>query len=157
MSQGSDSNSSKKLEKLVAEKTGALSPDDSVETAAERMRSVEANAWPVAEGRKLVGVMDHPDPVRLAGGRGHDPRTTRVRDTMAREVLYCFEDQDASEAQRIMSEKNLNHLTVVDREMRIVGIISRADVRDDAKGDGSAQERDGHVPAASPSGSVPQM
>ena len=135
MSHSSEPSIARKLEKLVAEKTGALSPEDSVETAAERMRSAEANAWPVAEGRKLVGVIDCPDPDRKVGGRGHDPRTTRVGDTMTREILFCYEDQDAAEAQRIMTEQGLNHLPVVDREMRIVGIISRAEAVERAAAD----------------------
>src|SRR5687768_3939701 len=123
----------KKLERVVAEKTGALSPDDSVQTAGDRMRSVDANAWPVAEGGKLVGAIDHRDPDREAGRHGHDPQATRVGDTMRHEAVFCYEDQDAAEAERIMEEHNLNHLPVVDRQMRIVGIISRADVKQPEK------------------------
>jgi IMP dehydrogenase len=126
--QSQSGSASKKLEEVVIEKSGPLSPDDSVETAGDRMRSLEANSWPVAEGRKLVGVIDHPDPDHKAGGHGHDPRTTRVGDTMSRNFLYCYEDQEAEEAQRIMVEQKLNHLPVVDRELRIVGIISRRDL-----------------------------
>jgi CBS domain-containing protein len=118
----------KKLENVIAEKTGALCPGDSVETAGDRMRSMEANAWPVVEGRKLVGTIDHPDPDHQASGHGHDPRTTTVGDTMTRTPFFCYEDQDASEAQRLMIDRNLNHLPVVDREMRVVGILCRADV-----------------------------
>ena len=120
---------SPKLKSVVGEKTGALSPDDSVQTAGERMRSVEANVWPVAEDRKLVGAIDHPDPDRQAGGRGHDPNTTRVGETMRQDAAFCYEDEDAAEAQRKMEEQNLNHLPVVDREMRIVGIISRGELK----------------------------
>ena len=120
---------SPKLKRVVGEKTGALSPDDSVQTAGERMRSAEANFWPVAEDRKLVGAIDHPDPDRRAGGRGHDPSTTRVGDTMRHDATFCYEDEDPAAAQRKMEELNLNHLPVVDREMRIVAIISRGEAK----------------------------
>jgi CBS domain-containing protein len=123
----------KKLENVVVEKTGALHPKDTVETAADRMRSMEATALPVVEGRKLVGTIDHPDPDRQAGGHGHDPHTTTVGDTMTRSPLFCYEDQDASEAQRLMIERNLNHLPVVDRDMRVVGILCRADIAEHCK------------------------
>lgn len=113
----------------MVEKTGALSPSDSIQTAGDRMRSAEANAWPVAEGRKLVGVIDQADPDRQAGGHGHDPSSVSVGDTMRHEAIFCYEDQNAAEADRIMRERNVNHLPVVDREMKIVGIISREDVK----------------------------
>jgi CBS domain-containing protein len=128
-----DESAPRNLKRVVGDKTGALSPNDSVQTAGDRMRSVQANAWPVAEDRKLVGVIDQPNPDRSAGGRGHDPNTTRVGDTMRHEAVFCYEDQDATEADRLMEEHQLNHLPVVDREMRIVGIISRQDVRDEVK------------------------
>lgn len=128
----------KKLEKVVAEKTGALSPDDTVKTAGDRMRSADANAWPVAEGRKLVGSIDHPDPDLKAGGHGHDPLKTKVGELMTRDVPFCYEDQDAAEAHRIMVEKNLKHLPVVDRDMRIVRIIARAEVCPSDGADGNA-------------------
>jgi CBS domain-containing protein len=118
----------KKLENVIVEKSKALNPGDTVETAGDRMRSMDANAWPVVEGRKLVGTVDHPDPDRQASSHGHDPSTTKVGDTMTRDPFFCYEDQDASDAQRLMIERNLNHLPVVDRDMRIVGILSRADV-----------------------------
>ena len=97
------------------------------------MRSVDANAWPVAEDGKLVGTVDQPDPDRQAGGHGHDPQSTRVGDTMRHDAIFCYEDQDAAEADRLMEEKGLNHLPVVDHEMRIIGIISRNDVRGEAE------------------------
>jgi CBS domain-containing protein len=138
-----------KLKSVVGEKTGALSPDDSVQTAGERMRSADANCWPVAEDRKLIGAIDHPDPDRQAGGRGHDPNTTRVGDTMRHDAVYCFEDEDAGVAERKMEEHSLNHLPIVDREMRIVGIISRQEVKQDLPatewrpGEGRASGADG--------------
>ena len=145
MSNPSEGPGPKKLEDVVVEKTGALSPADSIQTAGDRMRAVEANAWPVVEDHKLVGVIDHPDPDRHAGGHGHDPSTTRVGDTMRHDADFCYMDQSAADADRIMRDRDIKHLPVVDREMRIVGIISRDDVKFTDKSDEAAKadaERD---------------
>ena len=128
MSDPSSESAGKKLEEVVVEKTGALVPEDSIKTAGDRMRAADANSWPVVEGRKLVGTIDQANPDRESSGHGHDPGTTRVADSMRRDPFYCYEDQCANEAQRIMQEHNLNHLPVVDRDMRIVGILSLSDV-----------------------------
>ena len=143
MSKSSGESGPKKLENVVVEKTGALSPDDSIQTAGERMRSVDANAWPVVEDSKLVGVIDHPNPDRQAGGHGHDPSTTSVGETMRHDADFCYVDQSACDADRIMQERDLKHLPVVDREMRIVGIISREDVKDAESADGESDWKPG--------------
>ena len=108
------------------------------------MRAADANAWPVADGGKLVGAIDHADPDRQVGRHGHDPRVTRVGDTMKHDAVFCYEDQDSAEAERKMAEHGLNHVPVVDREMRIVGIVSRADVGES----GSVDHVEGSAPSA---------
>jgi len=118
------------LKTLAAEKAGALNPQDNVETAGHRMREHRAAAWPVAEDRKLVGMVDEKDPDWRIGGRGHDPKSWRVGQIMKREVVFCYEDQDCAEAEKLMEERGLRHLPVVDRQMRIVGIFSREEIRE---------------------------
>jgi hypothetical protein len=56
---------------------------------------------------------------------------------MRHEAVFCYEDQNAAEADKVMQEKNLKHLPVVDRNMQIVGIISH----DDVKGAAEASEQ----------------
>jgi len=118
----------KTLSDVVLGKAGVLSPDDSVQTAGDRMRASNQASLPVAESRRLVGVVDQPDPDRQAARYGHDPATTTVRETMNREVVFCFEEKDSIHALQLMIHNNLQTLTVVDREMRIVGVVSRADL-----------------------------
>ena len=64
---------------------------------------------------------------------GHDPRTDPVRDNMTSGIVYCFEDQDASEAAQLMSEKQIRRLPVLDRDKRLVGIISLGDLAIEAR------------------------
>jgi CBS-domain-containing membrane protein len=47
---------------------------------------------------------------------------------MTPEVVYCFEDQDVSEAAKLMQEKQIRRLPILNREKRLVGIVSLADV-----------------------------
>jgi CBS domain-containing protein len=119
----------KKLAQIVTEKTGTLSPSDSVQTAGDKMRAMDAGTWPVAEGRKLVGmVTDSPD--LRAAGHGHDPSVVTVGECMSRETIFCYEDQDRAEAQAIMDAHAIRYLPVVDRGLRIVGILRRDELDD---------------------------
>lgn len=120
--------SSRKLKSLAVEKAGALSPRDSVETAATRMREMGSKSWPVADGRTLIGtVVDkHPDLAMTC--HGHDPKAWRVGEIMNRKTVFCYEDEDCANAWRLMEENDLNYLPVVDRDMQLVGIFDREEI-----------------------------
>ena len=47
---------------------------------------------------------------------------------MSREVLYCFEDQEVKEIARNMGDVKVRRLPVVNRDKRLVGIISVGDL-----------------------------
>jgi CBS domain-containing protein len=63
-----------------------------------------------------------------AVAEGRDPKTARVRDAMTPEVVYCFEDQDIQEAARLMKDKQIRRLVVLDRDKRLAGILSLGDL-----------------------------
>jgi CBS domain-containing protein len=52
----------------------------------------------------------------------------RVRDAMTRDVLAVSKFDDISHAVKLLADRNISGLPVVDRENRVVGIISEADV-----------------------------
>ena len=129
----SDSNDSEKtvpLKTLAAEKAGALLPEDSVQKAGDRMRARDADAWPVTKNRKLVGMVDEKHPDRQLGREGHDPESWTVGQIMSRDLVFCYEDEECERARKLMEERDLRYLPVVDREMRIVGIFSRAEIQE---------------------------
>jgi len=120
--------SPRKLKSLVTEKAGALSPRDSVETAAKRMREMRSKSWPVAEDRKLVGTVEEVEPDVNLGSRGHDPKAWKVSEIMNRCTIYCYDDEDCVSACKLMEKHNLTYIPVVDRDMQLVGIFDREEI-----------------------------
>jgi CBS domain-containing protein len=118
----------RKLRSLAVEKAGALSPRDSVETAAKRMREMGTKTWPVADGRKLVGAVAGKHPELSITSHGHDPKSWNVGEIMKRDTIFCYEDEDCASAWRLMVEHDLNYIPVVDREMQLVGIFDREEI-----------------------------
>src|SRR5688500_518090 len=111
-----------KLEDVIAEKQGILHPSDLAQEAEEKMRSLGVDALPVSEDRRLVGVMDPKHSVQSAAGWGHDPKTLTIAQAMNREFVYCLEEDDAATALQRMTEHRLDEITVVDPQLRIVGM-----------------------------------
>jgi predicted transcriptional regulator len=120
--------SPRKLRSIAVEKAGALSPGDSVETAANRMREMRTKSWPVTEDRTLVGTVEDTQPDVTMGSHGHDPKSWRVSEIMNRRAVFCYEDEDCANAWRLMEEHGLSYIPVVDHEMQLVGIFDREEI-----------------------------
>lgn len=102
-------------------------PDDTIQQAARMMASIEAGALPVSDNDRLVGMITDRDiAVRaVAEGKGPD---CKVRDVMTNEIKYCFADQEIDEVSRNMGDIQVRRLPVVDRDKRLVGVISLGDI-----------------------------
>jgi len=96
--------------------------------AAERMRSHDIGMLPVWDGDQLVGVVTDRDiTVRATANKLH-PELVRCQDVMTPNVVFCFEDQEVAEAGAIMQDHKIRRLPVVNRQRRLVGIISIGDI-----------------------------
>jgi len=102
-------------------------PDQTIREAARMMAECDAGALPVGENDRLVGVITDRDIAIRAVAQGRPPET-RVRDVMSAEVLYCFEDDDVGHVAKNMGELQVRRLPVVNRDKRLVGIVSVADL-----------------------------
>jgi CBS domain-containing protein len=103
------------------------SPDDTIAHAAEIMAAIDAGALPVGDKGRLIGMITDRDIVvrAVAAGKGLD---TKIKDVMSGAVKYCYEDQDLEDVARNMGDIRLRRLPVVDRDKRLVGIVSLGDV-----------------------------
>ena len=103
------------------------SPTQSICDAAKMMAKIDAGVLPVGENDRLVGVITDRDIAIRAVAEGKAP-TTRIGDVMSHEVLYCFDDQDLEDVAQNMAEMKVRRLPVVNRDKRLVGIISIGDL-----------------------------
>jgi CBS domain-containing protein len=103
-------------------------PDETLQDAARKMRDSGVGILPVGENDRLVGVITDRDIAVRAVAKGLDPKSTRVRDAMTPQVLYCFEDQPVSEAAQMMEKRAVRRLIVMSRRKRMVGLISLDDL-----------------------------
>jgi CBS domain-containing protein len=115
-----------------------LTPHDTIQSAAQRMRDDDIGSLPVAEGDRLVGYVTDRDLVvrGLAQGLSAD---THVHDVMTDQVLYCFDDEDVEEVAVNMADNQVRRLPVLSRDKRLVGIVALGDLATKG-GDASAED-----------------
>lgn len=116
-----------KINQCMTRDVRIISPEDSIERAAQIMGQIDAGVLPVADGDRLVGMITDRDiAIRgVAEGCGSD---AKVRDIMSQEVKYCFEDDETDDVLENMGEIQVRRLPVVNRDKRLVGIVSIGDL-----------------------------
>lgn len=116
-----------KISECMTRDVQIVSPEQSIREAAQFMLRADAGSMPVGDGDRLVGMITDRDiAVRaIAEGRGPD---TPVRDIMTDEMLYVFEDQSIEEVAANMADSQVRRFPVVNREKRLVGIVSLGDI-----------------------------
>ncbi len=102
-------------------------PDQSIYDAACLMAECDAGAIPVGENDRLVGMITDRDIAVRAVAAGKGPNTP-VREVMTKEVKYCFDDEDLEHVAKNMADIRVRRLPVVNRDKRLVGIVSLGDI-----------------------------
>lgn len=121
------------LKDIMTRDVEVVHPNMKLEEAARKMDALDIGPLPVCDEGRLVGMITDRDITVRATAAGADPRSTRVQDVMTRDVVYGYEDQDVNEAARIMQERQIRRLLVLNRDKRLVGIVSLGDLAVDAE------------------------
>ena len=102
-------------------------PEETICDAAKMMADCDAGVLPVGENDRLVGVITDRDIAVRGVAAGKDP-SAKIRDVMSAEVKYCFEDDDIEAVLENMGELQVRRLPVLNRDKRLVGIVSLSDL-----------------------------
>jgi CBS domain-containing protein len=116
-----------KVAELMTRDVVLVAPTDTICDAAKKMAECDAGALPVGEGDRLIGVITDRDIAIRAVAENKRPDTP-VREVMTQQVLYCFEDESVEHVAENMGEQQIRRLPVMDRDKRLVGIVSIADL-----------------------------
>jgi CBS domain-containing protein len=116
------------VQDVMTERVECIHPEASLMLAADKMKALDIGPLPVCENDRLVGMITDRDITIRATAEALPPMLGRVRDVMTPDVVYCFEDQDVTEAARLMEEHQIRRLIVLNRDKRLVGIVSLGDL-----------------------------
>ncbi|MFL5240901.1 MAG: CBS domain-containing protein [Gemmataceae bacterium] len=104
-------------------------PNATLQRVAQRMKELNIGTLPVCDdGGRLVGMVTDRDITVRAVADGRDPRTCLIREVMTPNIVYCFEDQDVAEAADLMMENQIRRLVVLNRDKKLIGIVSLGDL-----------------------------
>lgn len=104
----------------------SVEPTDSAHTAVQKMLDAHVGSVAVCEGARLVGIFTERDVLRLAGA-GVDLEHTPVAEVMTRDPVSVSPDADPLDAARLMVERKIRHLPVVEGD-HLHGMIGIRDL-----------------------------
>lgn len=116
-----------KVQDIMTGSVVSLNSNDSVERAAELMKEHNIGAVPVCEGNKVIGIITDRDIALRSVAPGEDSKAQKVREIMSSNPVTGSPSMEVQDASRIMSERQIRRLPIVDNEA-LVGMISLGDI-----------------------------
>ncbi len=104
-----------------------ISPQATVFEAIELLARKNIGALPVVEGDKLIGIFSERDYTRRVALEGKTSHTTKVGDVLTPHVATVSPQDSVEDAMRLMTEKHIRHLPVMEND-RMIGLVSIGDM-----------------------------
>lgn len=116
-----------KIRDLMTQKVKTISPEETIKQAAHLMASLDTGALLVNEGDRLVGMITDRD-ITIRAVAKDLPGNTPVSNIMSTEIHYCFEDEDIMHVAENMAGIQMRRLPVLNRDKRLVGVVSLGNI-----------------------------
>lgn len=119
-----------KIKDVMTTKVAFINLDTTLEKAAEKMKREEIGALPVVNPttERIEGMLTDRDIVIRGVAEGKDLGQTPARDVMTEKIRYVFEDEDLTVGANQMKENQIRRLVVLNRQKRLVGMLTLADI-----------------------------
>lgn len=127
-----------KLSEVMSRNVQVVDPDCTLEEAAQMMKDLDVGGLPVCAGQKIEGYVTDRDIVVRGLAEGEDPKTCTVSNVMSTQIHWCYEDDTTENAGNLMRERQIRRLLVMDRNKKLVGIVSLGDLAMETEEDTSS-------------------
>lgn len=117
-----------RIKDVMTPQAEVISPDATSEEAASLMKTLDIGVLPVCDDEGLVGILTDRDLVVRVLAATRDPKAVLVGEAMTPSVVYCFEDDEVEHAATVMAGQQIRRLPVLDRNRKLVGIVSVGDI-----------------------------
>ncbi len=123
-----------KCQEIMKKDIECISPRDTVEDAACKMRDENIGFLPVCDqSMKVQGTLTDRDIALRVVASGKDSDTL-VEDVMTREVISCSALDDVQKAEKRMAQNRKSRIMCLDDGGRLVGVISLSDIAQHSPG-----------------------
>ncbi|WP_102398868.1 CBS domain-containing protein [Haloimpatiens massiliensis] len=116
-----------KIRDIMTREVATVNYEDTVERAAQLMQKYNVGSIPVCQGEKVIGIVTDRDIALRSVAKGQNVMRQYVREIMSSNPVTVSSNNDVHEASRIMSERQIRRLPVVEND-NLVGMVSIGDL-----------------------------
>ncbi|HKC91254.1 MAG TPA: CBS domain-containing protein [Candidatus Limnocylindria bacterium] len=116
-----------KVRELMTREPTTVEPNATLGEVATLMKQDDCGSIPVVQSARLVGIVTDRDIVIRGIAAGSDPKTQRVSAIMSADPVTVGPDNDVTEAEKVMADRQIRRLPVVENG-KLVGIIVTAQI-----------------------------
>ena len=116
------------VREVMSKKADVINMNRSVVEAAKMMKDGNYGSIPVEDNDRLQGMVTDRDIAVRVVSEGLDPNEVKVSECMSKGVEYCFDDESLEDISKKMAETRYRRLPVLNRDKRLVGIVSLGDL-----------------------------
>ena len=116
-----------KLSDIFTRSVVTAAPEETLTAVALRMQEHNVGTVIIVEHQRPIGIVTDRDLALALGARGVSPQA-QVQNLMTRHVLAIPEDTSIYTATKFMREREVRRLPIVDREDRLVGMVTLDDL-----------------------------
>src|SRR5262245_18353052 len=117
-----------KINEIMTKTVVCVEPTLPIAKAGEKMRDLDIGFLPICENDKLIGAVTDRDITIRSVARGRDPRLGPVSEIMTQDIFFGYDDEDVGHVARNMQEKEVRRLVILNRQKRLVRIVSLGDI-----------------------------
>ncbi len=126
------------VEEVMTKPVVTIQAQDTLQIAAQKMWDNDCGALPVVGGDgRLIGMLTDRDICMAAWSQGRLLGTIRVDEVMAKQVFAIKPEQEIGVAAKLMEEKQVRRIPVVDASEKPIGLVSMNDLAREAVRPGS--------------------
>jgi CBS domain-containing protein len=137
-----------KVHEIMPHNVECIDPETPIAKAADKMRDLDIGFLPICENDRLIGTVTDRDITIRSVAQGRDPRLAPVREIMTQQVFYCYEDDDVEKTGQYMQKKEVRRMLILNRQKRLVGVVSIGDLAKTSGEKEIAGETLGHIAEA---------
>jgi CBS domain-containing protein len=116
------------ISELMTRDVRTVSPDTSLQQAAQLLQELDIGSLPVCNGQRLLGMVTDRDMTVRGTAAGLPPQSTPVKEVMTESIAYCLETDSVDDVMRKMGDRQLRRIPVIDGERNLVGIVALGDL-----------------------------
>jgi CBS domain-containing protein len=120
-----------KVKELMTKDPACCTPDASLDQVAGLMTEYNVGSIPIVDSsdcKKIVGLITDRDIITRTVAKGKNPLEFKAREIMSTSVVTAKEDDDVRDVTRLMEDRMIRRVPVVDDDGCVRGMVAQADI-----------------------------